>query len=205
MASGCTSLSPGTPGRNSAPWPRLAGAGEQRAQQRLLARRELHRIWPQVDRAGVPVELQAGRRPGSLRRCGPRAAQQRADAGLQLVQVEGLGQVVVGAGVQAEDAVAHRAAGGEDEHRRARPSARAWCQHLQAVQAGQAQVEQHHVGQAGAPAVQRAPPSAQGSPACRAARSCAAAWPASPGVVFDQQQFHGGECAGPRGWTAGRP
>ena len=51
------------------------------------------------------------------------AARQRADACFQFVEVEGLGQVVVGAAVQAEDAVTHRAARGEDQHRRAQASA----------------------------------------------------------------------------------
>ena len=47
------------------------------------------------------------------------AAEQGPDPGQQLVEGEGLGQVVVGAGVEAGDPVGHLVAGGEHEHRRA--------------------------------------------------------------------------------------
>lgn len=79
------------------------------------------------------------------------AAQQGAQPGLQLVEVEGLGQVVVGTGVQAQHPVAHGAARSQDEHGRAQALAARTLQHLQAVQAGQAQIQHHGVGLAHQP------------------------------------------------------
>jgi hypothetical protein len=49
------------------------------------------------------------------RACAP--SQQGADTRGELVQVEGLHQVVIGAGVEARDPVRHRVARGDDEHR----------------------------------------------------------------------------------------
>ena len=43
--------------------------------------------------------------------------QQGAQAGGQFVEVEGFDQIVVGAGVEAPDAVADRVAGGDDQYR----------------------------------------------------------------------------------------
>ncbi len=74
-----------------------------------------------------------------------------AQPGLQLVEVEGLGQVVVRAGVQAQHAVAHGAARSQDEHGRAQALAARTFQHLQAVQPGQAQIQHHGVGLAHQP------------------------------------------------------
>ena len=79
-----------------------------------------------------------------------RAPQHRLDPGDQLARAERLGQVVVGAQFQAEDAVDLVVAGGEEDHRRpvaglAQPAA-----DLQAVIAGQADVE--HAGDRAQPA-----------------------------------------------------
>jgi hypothetical protein len=82
------------------------------------------------------------------------AAQQGAQACFQFVEVKGLGQIVVGTGVQAHDAVAHGAARGQDQHRRAQAQGPGALQHLQAVEAGQTQVQHHGIGFAGLPVSQ---------------------------------------------------
>ncbi|MNN00766.1 hypothetical protein D3C81_1133680 [compost metagenome] len=69
------------------------------------------------------------------------APDQRAGARFQLSQGEGLGEVVVGAEVQAAHAVFHGTMRSQDQHRhRVAPLAQA-PQHFQAVQAGQADIE----------------------------------------------------------------
>ncbi len=73
------------------------------------------------------------------------AAQQGAQAGQQLLALEGLDQVVVGAGVQALHARVQRLARGEDEDRHVAALAQP-PGHLHAVDPGQAQVEHHGVG-----------------------------------------------------------
>jgi GrpB-like predicted nucleotidyltransferase (UPF0157 family) len=69
------------------------------------------------------IERDAGCRQ-HRRRLAAGAAQQRAQPGIQFAEVEGLDQVVVGAGVEALDAVLHGVARGEDQHRQARLFAR---------------------------------------------------------------------------------
>ena len=80
------------------------------------------------------------------------APQQRPQARLELLQRERLDQVVVGAGVQPGDAVVHRVAGGEHQHRRAVARVAQAAADLQAVDAGHRDVEHDrvvaHVGQA---------------------------------------------------------
>ena len=73
------------------------------------------------------------------------AADQRAHARLQLGELERLGEVVVGAEVQARDPVLDRIAHGEDQHRHAGAARAQALQHLEAVHLGQSQVEQHQV------------------------------------------------------------
>jgi hypothetical protein len=78
--------------------------------------------------------------PGAAR--GP--AQQGAQAGLQLFQVEGLGEVIVGAGVQPDHLVLPGVPGGEDEHRRGHVPGPQILEHGEAAAPGQAQVQ--HAG-----------------------------------------------------------
>ncbi len=78
-----------------------------------------------------------------------RAAQQRAHAGGELGHGEGFHHVVVGAQVEAVDAVVHRVARGEHQHRHRaafvhRGGAQA-AQHLEAVHLRQADIEDHQV------------------------------------------------------------
>ena len=73
------------------------------------------------------------------------APQHRAHARGQLVEVERLDDVVVGAGVQPLDAVVDRVPCGEDEHRHLAAGAPQPLQDLQPVQPRQAEIEQHQV------------------------------------------------------------
>ena len=69
------------------------------------------------------------------------APQQRADARQHLLHVEGLGDVVVGAGVHAGHLVAPAVARGEDEHRHLALVAAPLLEHAEAVHLGQAEIE----------------------------------------------------------------
>ena len=70
-----------------------------------------------------------------------RAAQQRADARQHLLEMEGLGDVVVGAGVEALHLVAPAVARGEHQHRHGAAGAPPGLEHRDAVHLGQADVE----------------------------------------------------------------
>ena len=68
-------------------------------------------------------------------------AQQRAHAGQQLLGGERLGQIVVGAGVDALDLLAPAAARSQDQHREAPVGGPPGAQHGEPVELGQAQVQ----------------------------------------------------------------
>ena len=86
-------------------------------QQPVLVRGELHRVAVHRHAAGAGVELH--RPAGDLARgMAGGAAQQGAHAGEQLLHVEGLRYVIVGAGIEALDLVAPAVAGGQDDDRR---------------------------------------------------------------------------------------
>ena len=74
-----------------------------------------------------------------------RAAQQRADTRQHLLEVERLGDVVVGAGVEALHLVAPAVARGQDQHRHGAAGAAPCLQHRDTVHLGQADVEDHGV------------------------------------------------------------
>ena len=69
------------------------------------------------------------------------AAQQGADAGEQLLHVEGLRDVVVGAGIEALDLVAPAVAGGQDDDRHLASLAAPGVQDRDAVHLRQAEIE----------------------------------------------------------------
>ena len=120
-----------------------AARGEhERVQQRELARRELDApsLELHAPRGRVELELADAQQRGRLAR---RAADERAQASGELVQVERLEDVVVRAAVQALDAVLHRVARGEHEHRCPVAGGAHAAQHLQAFEARQAEVEHH--------------------------------------------------------------
>ena len=84
-------------------------------------------------------ELQLLHAPG-------RTAEQRAQAREQLLQREGLHQVVVGARVEAGNAVADRASGRQHQDRHGRALGAQLPRDLEAVDAGQHHVEHDRVG-----------------------------------------------------------
>jgi len=174
---------------------RVPRLGDERLQQGEFARREFEHFVAVVDRAAFAVETQApgrGRRRRIARRCACRTApRQRTHARFQLVQVEGLGQVIVGAGVQPDDAIAHRAAGGQDQHGRGDVFAPGLLQDLQAVEPGQGQVEHDHLGRGVLPGRQRRAPVAADFHFHAASLQGAAQRRLHRRVVFDQQHFHG--------------
>jgi len=78
-------------------------------------------------------------------------AQQRLDAQQQFFGMKGLGQVVVGAGLETVDALGPGAARGKDQHRCGEAAGTPVAQHLQPRFARQAEVENDQViGLAGA-------------------------------------------------------
>ena len=77
----------------------------------------------------------------SLLACPAAAPEQRADARQHLLHVEGLGDIIVGAGVHAGDLVAPALARREDEHRHLALVAPPLLEHAQAVFLGQAEIE----------------------------------------------------------------
>ena len=70
-----------------------------------------------------------------------RAAQQRADARQHLLEMEGLCDIVVGAGIEALHLVAPAVARGQQQHRHGAAGTPPRLQHRNAVQLGQADVE----------------------------------------------------------------
>ena len=73
------------------------------------------------------------------------AAQQRAHAGQQFDEGEGLDQIIVGAQFQALDAIVHGVARAQDQHRRADFAIADLLQHAEAVHVGQHQVQNDQV------------------------------------------------------------
>ena len=74
-----------------------------------------------------------------------RAAQQSADARQHFLHVEGLGDIVVGAGIEALHLVAPAVARGEDEHRHLAVGAAPFLEHADAVDHRQAEIEHDRV------------------------------------------------------------
>ncbi len=107
-------------------------------------RRQLDRIAFDSHASGSGIEPHRAAIEFALGVAG-RAAQQRADARKHLLEMEGLGDVVVGAGVEALDLVAPTIARGEDQHRHGAAGAAPRLQHRNAVHLGQADIEDHRV------------------------------------------------------------
>ena len=78
-------------------------------------------------------------------RSGLAAAQESANARQEFDEGEGLDQVIVGALFQAFDAIVERAAGAQDEHRRADFAVADFFEDLQAVHVRQHPVENHQI------------------------------------------------------------
>ena len=93
-----------------------------------------------ADAAGAGVEPHRSAGQFGLGMAGG-AAQQRADPGQHFLEMKGLGDVVVGAGVEALHLVAPAVARGEDQHRHRAAVAAPGLQHRDAVHLRQADVE----------------------------------------------------------------
>ena len=140
-----------------------ARGARQHYQQVELVRREVARLAGQPRLAGGQINDQTTKLELVLGRgLGRRAAQQSLEPGQQLARLERLGQVVVGADLQADDAVHGFAARREHQQRQA---ARAGfgaqlAREVQPVAVGQHQVQQQRVvaavAQQVAPGLERA-------------------------------------------------
>ena len=146
-----------------------AGPGGHRRQQPEFGRGEVD------DRAGhlgphpghVEDDVAGVDRLGRLGRA-VRAAEDGADAGDELARAERLGQVVVGAELEAEQLVELVVAGREHDDRDGRVAAQL-AGDVEAVEAGQAEVEDDEVGASLADGRERAGPSpavSTANPAC---------------------------------------
>ena len=93
-----------------------------------------------VDAAGAGVEPHRPAGELALGVAG-RAAQQRAHARQHLLEVEGLGHIIVGAGIEALHLVAPAVARGQHQHRHGAAGAPPGLEHRDAVHLGQADVE----------------------------------------------------------------
>ena len=109
----------------------------------------------------------------------------------QLLELERLDHVVVGAGVEAEHALGHLVARGEHEDGHGRAAAADLPAHLDAVEIGDHPIEQHQIVAAGARLHHRV--GAAGATIDRVALlgEHALEEASQPGVVFDQQHSHG--------------
>jgi hypothetical protein len=146
-------------------------------------RRVLSSVQPAKRSSGSSRGLQVGWQAA-------RAAQDDLDAGQQLARAEGLGQVVVGAHLQAHDAVGLVAACGEHHDGQVGPGAQVTTQR-QAVVAGQHHVQHHQVEAA---TVQRLPHGAavgHGGGALAVLFEIARQQAADLGVVVDDEDVVG--------------
>ena len=105
---------------------------------------ELDRIAVDRDAAGAGIEPHRAAVEFALGVAG-RAAQQRADARQHLLEMEGLGDIIVGAGVEALHLVAPAVARGQHQHRHGAAGPPPGFQHRDAVHLGQADIEDHGV------------------------------------------------------------
>lgn len=117
---------------------------QKRLQQRLFTPGQIYRLAAEEGLAAAGVVGQAAMFD-QIDAASRHTAQQGLQASSEFTQVEGLEQVVVGAGLQAVDAVGHRVPRGEDQHRNVQPLAALLLQQLEAVFVGQAKVEHHNV------------------------------------------------------------
>ena len=131
------------------------GVGHQVGEQLELGGRQRDRAPGAQHLVADGVEFEVARDEPAVVGGAAGAAQDRPDAGDQLLQAERLGDVVVAARGQAVDLVLDAVLGGEEEHRQpvggarrgARPaSSRSRLDHREAVHVGQHHVEHHQVG-----------------------------------------------------------
>ena len=140
-------------------------------------------------------ESAAGRRPPA----------ERPDAGEQLREGERLGEVVVGARVQARDPVVHGAQGGEQQDGRRDALRLEQAHHGHAVDVGQAAVEDDHVVRAGLGEGDRGHAVGRHVHDVALGHEHALDQGRHLRFVFDHEDSHRGDCAADRGvWSRGR-
>ena len=102
----------------------VPGRSSSSCEQRELARRErhFHPVAGHAVRGRIEPQAEVLNARGAASGL---AAQQRADARRELVEIEGLDEVVVGARIEPGHPVGDRIARGDDEHRQRRARARA--------------------------------------------------------------------------------
>ena len=110
-----------------------------------------------VHLAGLVVQLEVLEREAARVAVDARPAQDRPHARDQLLDAEGLGDVVVAAESEPADLVLGRVASGEEQDRQVPPAGGEPPGHLEAVEVGQHHVEDQHVGPELLRPVQRLP------------------------------------------------
>ena len=125
----------------------LPGVADQRVEQAVLERRQLHGLAAHRHLVAVAVDAKFAAVEHALGRFADRAvavAHGDADARQQLARAERLGQVVVGARVERPHLVAFLVARRDDEDRAREPGAQL-ADDVDAVEVGQAEVEDDEV------------------------------------------------------------
>src|SRR3954464_7379559 len=121
-----------------------AGMVHEIREQTIFVRGELDRVAVDADAAGAGVEAHAAAIELALGVAG-RTTQQGADAREDLLEMERLRDIVVGAGVEALDLVAPAIACGQDENRHGPAGPTPGLEHRDAVHLGQADIEDDRV------------------------------------------------------------
>ena len=103
---------------------------------------ERHTVEGGAPARGVDVERSMRKHRATA---GLAAADQRAHAGFEFRQVEGLGQIIVSTEIESLDSVIERIARGQHEHRDLRPAAAQPAQHFEPVELGQPEIEYHQI------------------------------------------------------------
>lgn len=101
------------------PGEHLAGMAQEELEQQELCAGQLQPAVTAPDLVGPKIEGEIGESQALARTCHLAAAQQGSQPRQELLEGEGLDQVIVGAGVQAIHAVGYGVARGEHEHGRA--------------------------------------------------------------------------------------
>src|SRR5438105_6209970 len=123
-----------------------AGIDEQVAEEPVFGWRHLDRTPGTADLMSLVVQLEVGDGQGAALVVGAVAAEDDADARHQLLQAEGLGDVVVAADGQTVDLVLGRVSSGEEDGRHVAAGGGDPAQHLVAVDVRQHDVEDHQGG-----------------------------------------------------------
>ena len=123
----------------------LPGMAHQEVEQRELLGAQGNGPPPAPHTVARHVEHEVGHVQLALPARFGRATRQRAHAGQQLGEREGLTQVIVGPGIEAADAILHLIAGREHEHGGAEAGRAQAPADLQPIQVGQTEVQKDQI------------------------------------------------------------